>query len=78
MDISHSSQSELARFKMRALSSYPDLSELQPCVVEQLTARAELLTSTGQLKLYKDIIYRRHIIKQHQDAINNLATLPDF
>jgi hypothetical protein len=78
MDISHSSQSELARFKMRALSSYPDLSELQPCVVDQLTARAELLTSTGQLKLYKDIIYRRHIIKQHQDAINNLATLPDF
>jgi hypothetical protein len=46
--------------------------------VEQLTARAELLTSTGQLKLYKDIIYRRHIIKQHQDAIENLATLPNF
>ena len=78
MNITHSSQSELDSFKTRALSSYPDLSELRPSVVEQLTARAELLTSTGQLKLYKDIIYRRHIIKQHQDAIENLATLPNF
>lgn len=78
MDITHSSQPELDRFKTRALSSYPDLSELHPSVVEQLTARAELLTSAGQLKLYKDIIHRRYIIKQHQDAIENLATLPNL
>jgi hypothetical protein len=75
---SESSQLDLDYFKKRALTSYPDLSELQPSVLENLTARAEVLEPSARLKLYKDIIYRRHIIKQHQDAIDNLATLPNF
>ena len=72
------SQVDLEYFKLRAFTHYPDLSDLQPSVLENLTSRAEVLEPSARLKLYKDIIHRRYIIKQHQDAIDNLATLPNF
>lgn len=69
---------DLDFFKKRALTSCPDLSELQPSVLENLTARAEALEPSARLKLYKDIIFRRHLIKQHEEAIENLVIDPKF
>jgi hypothetical protein len=72
------SQVDLEYFKSRAFTHYPDLSDLQPSVLENLTSRAEVLEPSARLKLYKGIIHRRYIIKQHQNAIDNLATLPNL
>jgi hypothetical protein len=68
----------LAYFKKRAFNTAPDLSELKSVVVDSLSSKAEFLNDYEKLKLYKDIIKRRFIIKSHEEAFENMATLPNY
>lgn len=68
----------LAYFRKRAFNPAPDLSELKQVVIENLSLKAEFLNDYEQLKLYKDIIQRRFSIKAHEEAFENMATLPNY
>ncbi len=68
----------LTYFRKRAFNSAPDLSELKQVVIDSLSLKAEFLNDYEQLKLYKDIIQRRFSIKAHEEAFENMATLPNY
>lgn len=72
------SQFYLDYFKRRAFNPAPDLSELKQVVIDSLTLKAEFLDDHEQLKLYKEIIQRRFSIKAHEEAFENMATLPNY
>jgi hypothetical protein len=65
-------------FKRRAFSPAPDLSDLKQVVINNLELKAEFLDDHERLKLYKEIIQRRFSIKAHEEAFENMATLPNF
>lgn len=68
----------LAYYRKRAFNTASDLSELKQSVIDSLSLKAEFLNEHEQLKLYKDIIQRRFSIKAHEEAFENMATLPNY
>jgi hypothetical protein len=68
----------LEYFKRRAFNPAPDLSDLKQKVIDNLSLRAEFMNDYERLKLYKDIIQRRFSIKAHEEAFENMATLPNL
>ena len=75
---SNLSEFYLAYFRKRAFNQAPDLSELKQVVIDNLSLKAEFLNDYEQLKLYKEIIQRRFSIKAHEEAFENMASLPNF
>jgi hypothetical protein len=65
-------------FRKRAFNTAPDLSDLKQVVAESLSLKAEFLNDYEKLKLYKDIIQRRFTIKAHEEAFENMASLPNY
>jgi hypothetical protein len=65
-------------FRGRAFNPASDLSELKQVVIDNLSIKAEFLNDYEQLKLYKEIIQRRFSIKAHEEAFENMATLPNY
>ena len=65
-------------FRKRAFNPASDLSELKQVVMDNLSLKAEFINEYEQLKLYKDIIQRRFSIKAHEEAFENMATLPNY
>ncbi len=65
-------------FKRRAFNPAPDLSDLKQVVIDRLILKADFLDDHEKMKLYKEIIQRRFSIKAHEEAFENMATLPNF
>jgi hypothetical protein len=63
----------LKYFRHLALSPSPDLSDLEKVVIDDLSNRASMLDTRGQLKMFRDIINRRSIIKQYQDLYHGVV-----
>jgi len=65
-------------FKGRAFNPAPDLSDLKQVVIERLILKADFLDVHEKMKMYKEIIQRRFSIKAHEEAFENMATLPNY